>query len=137
MRCPLSYLTAIDRAAMKPKTPTAHTGKNGETLAAEYLIAKGYTIVETNWRCRFGEIDIVARQGESLIFVEVRTRRTATEDAFASIDPRKREKMQRAAYLYLAEHQSEHIPWQIDVIAVALPYNSTPIIEHLENALDW
>lgn len=116
---------------------TQRTGQSGEKLALDYLLRNDYTIITTNWRCKFGEIDIVASKGEALIFVEVRTRRSSTEDAYLSIDPKKQRKMVKAAYAYLAEHNLSNALWQIDVIAVARPTSASPVIAHTENALDW
>lgn len=116
---------------------TQKTGQNGEKLALDYLVSLDYTIIMTNWRCKVGEIDIVARKGDTLVFVEVRTRGSSTENAYISIDPKKQRKMVKAAYAYLAEHSLSNALWQIDVIAVARPTSASPIIEHTENALDW
>ncbi len=113
-------------------------GQQGEQLAAAYLRERGYVILETNWRCVGGEVDIVARRGETLVFVEVRTRRASTtESAFESVQPRKQARMTTAAYAYLDAHEMDDIPWQIDVIGVALSSTALPVIDHAENALDW
>lgn len=111
----------------------------GEQLAVQHLQATGYTVVTRNWRFRLGEIDIVAQQGETLVFVEVRARHDeTTENAFASITPAKREKMIRAAYAYADAHKlPDDTPWRIDVIAVAFPKGKHPLIEHAEDALGW
>jgi putative endonuclease len=111
-------------------------GKHGEQLAAQYLKRKGYALVGANWRCPHGEIDLIMRQSELLIFVEVRTRRSGTEDAFESINPRKRRVLERLAYLYLETHELD-CDWRVDVIAVAVPSQGAPVIEHIEDALDW
>ncbi|MEM6280965.1 MAG: YraN family protein [Chloroflexota bacterium] len=114
------------------------TGAYGEHLAVDYLRQNNYHIVTTNWRCTTGEIDIVARDGDTLVFVEVRTRRRATvEAAFASITPAKQQKLVQAAYIYLGEHNLDDAMWRIDVIGVALPHGKKPIIKHAEDALDW
>lgn len=114
-------------------------GKQGETIAADYLKRQGYTLVGANWRCSQGEFDLIARHGEALVFVEVRTRRDGIEAALESISPRKRQILERTAYLYLDEQQldADHNDWRIDVIAVTLAANGAPSVEHIENALDW
>jgi putative endonuclease len=113
-------------------------GQRGEQLAATYLQRQGYYIITTNWRCSQGELDIVARKDDTLVFVEVRTRRSATtEEAFESVKPLKQDRLQRLAYTYLSENNLSDIPWRVDVIAVALPLRGQPIIEHVENALEW
>lgn len=111
---------------------TQQTGQRGEQRAADFLRQKGYTIVATNWRCRAGELDIVAKQGETLVFVEVRTRSTV-EDAFMSITPAKQKKLIRTLYVYLDMNNLEDCDWRLDVIAVTRGGS----IEHGENAFDW
>ena len=113
-------------------------GAYGERLAARYLESHGYIVVDTNWSCQHGELDIIARQGETLVFIEVRTRRSPTvESAFLSVDARKQKKLATLAQLYLAEHDLEAAAWRIDVIAVAVPRRGQPIVEHAEDALGW
>lgn len=116
---------------------TRNTGAIGEVLAARHLEKAGYSIITTNWHCRYGEIDIIAQKDDTLVFVEVRTRRTqTTESAFASITPSKREKLIKSANLYLQANNID-CAWRIDVIGVALRHGGKPRIEHVEDALDW
>jgi putative endonuclease len=116
----------------------ATTGQKGEAMAAAHLQQRGYQIVGVNWRCTRGEIDIIARTGETLVFVEVRTRHAdSTAAAFESINERKQNRMQNAVHMYLSEHNLEDAAWRIDVIAVALPQYGKPLIEQVEDALDW
>ena len=112
------------------------TGSYGEELAATYLQQHGYHIVTTNWHCQHGEIDIVARADDMLVFVEVKTRRTgSTQAAFSNITPKKRERLIASAYAYLDEHTDDDPAWRIDAIGIAL--SSPPVIDHVEDALDW
>ncbi|GAB4518952.1 MAG: YraN family protein [Anaerolineae bacterium] len=117
---------------------TKDTGTLGERYAAQYLEQKGYTILHTNWRWPHGEVDIIARQGETLVFVEVRTRHApSTESAFASLSPEKQTKMIHGAYAYIkCANLPEDTLWRVDAIAVAL-VKSMPIIDHVEDALGW
>lgn len=93
----------------------------GEKIAAEYLKKRGYTIVETNFRSRQGEIDIIARDKDYLVFVEVRSRRShefgSPEE---SLTHSKRERLVSLALGYLLTHS--HLPslWRIDVVAIDL-----------------
>ena len=113
-------------------------GNKGENLAVQYLREKGYTILETNWRCRQGEIDIVAQKGETYVFCEVKTRRgDNVQDALAGITPNKRKKFIKAVYYYLNEKELDDVLWRIDAIGIALPHRGQAIIEHVEDALDW
>jgi putative endonuclease len=117
-------------------TPRTALGQQGEKHAAAYLQAKGYSIVGKNWRCTQGEFDLIARDGETLVFVEVKTRRAGLEAAFESINPRKRKILERMAYLYLNEHKLD-ADWRIDVVAVTLNSQGKPEIEHVQDAFDW
>lgn len=117
---------------------TQKTGNKGEAIARDFLIQQGYTIIDTNWATRFGELDIVAKQDDIVVFVEVKTRHSInTESAFASITPTKREKMIKAVYQYLHEKDLDDIDWRIDAIGIALLHNQSPIIDHVEDAFDW
>ena len=109
-------------------------GKWGEDTAAEYLTQHGYEIIARNIRTPYGEIDIVARQGDMTIFVEVKTR-TSNKMGLPeeSITPRKREHMLAAADHYSAEHEIDH--WQIDVIAIEGKPGSKSVITYFENAI--
>lgn len=97
------------------------TGTLGEQLACDHLVSRGYEIVDRNWRCARGEIDIVARDGACWAFVEVKTRRGRgaglPEDA---ITPRKIARLMELAQTYLAENALDGVDWRIDVVAVEL-----------------
>jgi putative endonuclease len=114
------------------------TGLLGEQLAKEFLKKKGYLILETNFRCPVGEIDIIARQNDSLVFVEVRTKTSllfGTPEE--SITPMKKLRLKRAVYQYQINHHNLPTLWQIDLIAIELDINGRPKrIEHLENAFE-
>lgn len=117
-------------------------GARGEALAAAYLQQRGYAIRETNWRCRVGEIDIVAVDGGCLTFVEVRTRRgSAFGTPEESITAAKQAKLIEVAQTYLQEHEGEQLPedWRIDVVAVEIGQrNALKRIELIKNAvIDW
>jgi putative endonuclease len=109
-------------------------GKWGEETAAAYLTERGYEIISRNARTPYGEIDIVAKHGDILIFVEVKTR---TSDSMGlpeeSITPRKRQHMISAAEHYAAEQEIDH--WQIDVISIEGKPGSKPKITYFENAI--
>ena len=114
----------------------AATGSRGEHIAAAYLERAGLTILERNYRCRSGEIDLVALQGGELVFVEVRTRAgTAFGTPEESITPHKQRKMADCAFAYLAERGVRSQPWRVDVIAVELERDSVKRIDHYRHAL--
>jgi putative endonuclease len=97
------------------------TGKKGEDLAVAYLAGAGYRIIERNYRCLFGEIDIVAREGETLVFVEVKSRRSeAYGDPLLAVGCRKQRKISRIALHYLSDKDLRYRPARFDVVAVML-----------------
>jgi putative endonuclease len=98
------------------------TGKRGEDLAAAYLAEAGYRIVERNYRCIFGEIDIVAEEGETLVFVEVKSRRSEVYgEPQLAVGDEKQKKISRIAMHYLQERRLRHRLARFDVVAVKLP----------------
>ena len=121
-----------------PTLPIHSLGQLGEQLAVEYLKRQDFTILTTNWRCKNGEIDIVAQKADTLVFIEVRTRHAdSTEGAFESITPRKRNRMIAAAQAYVAAHESDNVDWRVDMIGIAIPRIGAPIIEYAEDVLGW
>lgn len=116
--------------------PQPSLGGSGEEIAAAYLQRRGYVILAKNYRKRFGEIDIVAAEGDTLVFVEVKTRTSA---AFGSpleaVDGRKQRRMAKAALAYLSAGNLHGRPARFDVVAVRLQQGG-PQIEHVRNAFD-
>jgi putative endonuclease len=115
-------------------------GAWGELVAAHALESQGYHLVARNWRCRHGEIDIIAKTDEALYaFVEVKTRRGrdmgTPEEGFT---PQKSQKLMQLAQLYLAEHDLD-VDWRIDLVAVELNKDGKLLrCEHIPNAvLGW
>ncbi|MCL1853110.1 MAG: YraN family protein [Peptococcaceae bacterium] len=101
-------------------------GRTGENIAAEYLVDAGCNIVERNYRCFRGEIDIVARDGEELVFVEVRTRHAESRVGTAeeSVTHLKRERLRALAACYVREKSYERWPRvRFDVVAITLSVN--------------
>jgi putative endonuclease len=115
-------------------THNQRVGKWGEQTAIKYLAQKDYEILGRNVRTPYGEIDIVARQGDMTIFVEVKTR-TSIKMGLPeeSITARKREHMIACAEHYAAEHEIDH--WQIDVISIEGKPGTEPKVTYFENAL--
>lgn len=113
------------------------TGSLGEKLARDFLTKRGYHILENNYRCPEGEIDIIARHKDALVFVEVRTK---TSQEFGSpeesITAAKREKIRAAAAHYHQTHDNLLPLWRIDVVAVELDQRGKLTrIELIENAV--
>jgi putative endonuclease len=115
--------------------PRLATGRLGEQAAVAYLRARGYRVVTTNWRTRFGEIDVVAEHDGTLVFVEVRTRRTdGFGTAAESVDRRKQRQLVLMAGQYLQRHAPDASA-RIDVITVSSAGDAPPRIEHLIGAV--
>ena len=109
-------------------------GKWGEDAVTAYLAERGYEIIARNARTPYGEIDIVARQDDITIFVEVKSR-TSNKMGLPeeSVNLRKQARMLACAEHYAAENEVDH--WQIDVIAVEGKVGLEPKITHFENAI--
>jgi putative endonuclease len=112
-------------------------GNTGEKLARDFLKKKGYKIREANYRCREGEIDIVARKKDCLVFVEVRTKTgTAFGSPEESITFAKKERLIASSLTYLSEHEDLPESWRIDFVAVELDKNGkAKRIELIEKAI--
>ena len=111
-------------------------GRHGEDLAARYLTAQSYTILTRNWRCAHGELDLVARDGDCLVLVEVRTRRgRALGTPEESITPAKQARLVDLAWAYVQE-QDWSGDWRIDVVAIEMNRRGRLLrMEHYENAV--
>ena len=114
-------------------------GRLGETLARAHLTAQGYRIIAANYRSPWGEIDLIARDGATWVFAEVRTRRTDTYGApEESVTPAKLTRITQTAQEYLTRHAPEPdaaaAHWRIDLIAIRLgPGRRIQTINHLQN----
>lgn len=110
-------------------------GKEGEDLAERLLKKKGYSILERNFRTSFGEIDLIARDGETIVFVEVKTKR---EDLFAmpfeSVTRKKREKIRKVALAYLRRLGKE-MPARFDVLSLVVRGGECEV-EHIRDAFE-
>ncbi|OBH52987.1 YraN family protein [Mycobacterium colombiense] len=109
-------------------------GAMGEALAADHLMRMGFRVVARNWRCRYGELDIIARDDTtSMVFVEVKTR---TGDGYGglayAVTPRKVLRLRRLAGLWLAGQDQRCAAIRIDVIGVRVGRRRTPEITHLQ-----
>ncbi len=117
--------------------PRRRLGRSGEEVAARYLERRGYTIIARNHRCPEGEIDLVAREGDCLVFVEVRTRRgrgfgTPEE----SVTPAKRERLGRLADAYVQALATPPADYRVDFVAVELsPAGKLLRVSLIRNAL--
>ena len=129
---------------MKKKASSSQdTGRWGESQALHHLVRRGYTVVATNYRKRFGEIDIIARDRDVLVFIEVKCRgRLTFGTPLEAVDRRKQQRICRVAMAYMQSHQCGECNARFDVISVQ-PDPQSPagkgqaLIEHIENAFDF
>lgn len=100
--------------------PSTHQqGQRGEERAIAYLCARGYSVIERNFRCRFGEIDIVAREGDALAFIEVRTRSDGRRGtALETVTPAKQRRIAKVAGYYLAVRNQHAALCRFDVLGI-------------------
>lgn len=112
---------------------TQAVGRYGEELAAKYLVAAGFVILERNWRCELGEIDIVARDGDTLVVCEVKTRRGLNYGSpLESITYRKLATLRGLAGRWLQQHSTRPPQVRIDVVGVLVPHGSRPTVDHVK-----
>ena len=111
-------------------------GQQGEEIACRYLKEKGYDVLERNFRCRAGEIDIVASEGGDLVFVEVKARSSRIfGDPAEAVTPRKQRQISKAALCYLEKHKYVGSA-RFDVVALVLHHKREPIIEVIRHAFE-
>ena len=108
-------------------------GKKGEALAADFLTDAGMQVVERNWRCSQGEIDLVVRDGDELVFVEVKTRSgLGYGHPLEAITVAKLARLRRLAAAWCAAHPGPHGLVRIDAVAVVAPMFGAVVVEHLK-----
>ena len=110
------------------------TGREKEELAEEYLRQQGYEILDMNFYGRFGEIDIIARDGETLVFAEVKYRKSERfGNSLEAVDTRKQKKICQTALYYLARHHiADSVPCRFDVTGI-----TGEDITHIKNAFEF
>ena len=111
-------------------------GKWGEDLALDYLIKKGYVLIERNFSNKYGEIDLIMKDHETIVFVEVRVRSSNYSGTpIESINYKKQKKLLAMGRVYLLKRfKTENIDCRFDALGISLETSQKPIIEHLENA---
>lgn len=119
-------MTAMSRAEL---------GALGEQLAVDHLTALGFVVLDRNWRCRYGELDVIVADAErrTVVFVEVKTR---TTDGYGGVEqavtPQKVRRLRRLAGLWLAAQQASWAQIRIDVVGVRIGRGPVPELIHLE-----
>lgn len=120
---------------MKEKDPRVGVGEEAERLALDYLRECGYQLVRKRFRLRNGEIDLIMLEGATLVFVEVRCRRSLVlGDPLESVGPLKRSRIIRAARVFLSTGAFDDRPCRFDVVAVRIGLDGRPRLEHRKDA---
>ncbi len=129
----------VDESAHYPvnhKMPPSKIGREGEALAVAYLRKKRYRIVEQNYRCQVGEMDIVALDRKTICFIEVKTRSTDEYDRpEVAVHRKKQRRLSRVALWFLKEKQLENVRARFDVVAIRRRGDLSEV-QHFENAFD-
>ena len=122
---------------MKEKSANSSLGKMGESIATTFLKGAGFSIVERNFRCVCGELDIVARDGRTIVFVEVKCRKNAAYGPpQLAVTSFKQRQISKAALVWLSKRRLFDAEARFDVVAIVLRQHDLPEIEHIRNAFD-
>lgn len=124
---------------LQPPTGNKKTGELGEDVATNFLTAHGYRILERNFRCKGGEVDVIAREPDngSLVFIEVKARRGLSYGVpQLAVTPFKQRQISKAALTWLSKNRLHDTNAQFDVIAILLSGDGLHKIEHIVNAFD-
>ena len=119
------------------ETGNISVGQQGEALACQYLSRQGYRVIARNYRTKLGEIDIIAEEQGTLVFVEVKTRRGhQCGHPFEAVTPTKCRQISKVALEYLAETGREGHSARFDVVAISFAGEAAPVVELVKNAFD-
>jgi len=120
---------------LRPASP--RPGEGGESLACRHLESKGLVVLARNYRCRSGEVDVVARDGDTTVFVEVKERAGVSHgEAYEAVTFGKRRRIVRAARLYAATRGLSESPLRFDVVCIDWMDDGRPRIRHDASAFD-
>ena len=107
-------------------------GRYGEQVAARHLVGDGFVVLERNWRCDLGEVDILARDGDVLVVCEVKTRRSTSHGApFEAVTERKLHRLERLGMRWMRERAVRPASMRVDVVSVLRPASGPTVIEHV------
>jgi len=122
---------------MQEKGGNSSLGNVGESIAATFLKGVGFSIVERNFRCVCGELDIVARDGRTIVFIEVKCRNNQIYGPpQLAVTPFKQRQISKAALVWLSKRRLYDAEARFDVVAIVLHDGELPEIEHIRNAFD-
>ena len=122
---------------MQAKSGNSSLGNMGESIAATFLKGAGFSIVERNFRCVCGELDIIARDGRTIVFIEVKCRNNKIYGPpQLAVTPFKQRQISKAALVWLSKKRLYDAEARFDVVAIVLHEGDLPEIEHIRNAFD-
>jgi putative endonuclease len=122
---------------MQQKSGNSSLGTMGESIAATFLKGVGFSIVERNFRCVCGELDIIARDGRTIVFVEVKCRNNQIYGPpQLAVTAFKQRQISKAALVWLSKRRLYDAEARFDVVAILLREGALPEIEHIRNAFD-
>ncbi|WP_183355694.1 YraN family protein [Geomonas silvestris] len=122
---------------MQEKRGNSSFGERGESMAATYLQGQGFTIVERNFRCVCGELDIIAREGRTIVFVEVKCRNNVNYGPpQLAVTPFKQRQISKAALVWLSKKKLYDAEARFDVVAIVARKGEVPVIEHIRDAFE-
>lgn len=120
----------------RPSSAAAHNsalGSAGETMACRHLVRRGMVVLDRNWRCDAGEIDVVLRDGDVLVVCEVKTRSSHDFGSpVEAVTPAKVARLRRLAARWLADHQASPRDVRLDMVGIVIPRRGPAEIEHVE-----
>ncbi|WP_028131223.1 MULTISPECIES: YraN family protein [Serinicoccus] len=119
-------------AAGMPWARARAVGDRGEDLACAHLESLGWQVVDRNWRCPEGELDVVAEDGRTLVFCEVKTRRSVRfGEPVEAVGADKARRLRTLAWAWLEAHDRRGAAFRIDVVGVLRPHDDEPVLTHL------
>lgn len=122
---------------MQEKRGNSSLGAIGESIAVTFLKGQGFTIVERNFRCVCGELDIVAREGRTIVFVEVKCRNNENYGSpQLAVTPFKQRQISKAALVWLSHRKLYDAEARFDVVAILVHRGELPQIEHIRDAFE-
>lgn len=125
------------RSVSNGRTAHLRDGVRGERVAEKYLKRHGHLILARNFLCPMGELDLVTRDGDTVVFVEVKSRRDADcQDPLETVTPVKWSRVERAARQFHSQQRLDEAPCRFDLVTVVWGSNPAPRIEHIENAFE-
>lgn len=129
-------LKELFRTIFKTVPARGGLGEQGENVAARHLRSLGYRIIARNYRTAGGEIDIIARDGKTLVFVEVKTRAYDDPTPEEQVSRQKEHQITKAAKVYLARFGQSVPPARFDIVAIVWPSGQRPIVRHTPDAFE-